>query len=75
MLSIKDMCKIEENTASSFFPRKVTSLSLRTTVVNLIDIAVKVYNALLLNHIQPEIEKIKEENRKENLSEKNDLKL
>ena len=38
--------------------KKVTSESLRTTVIILTAIAGKVFNALLLNHMQPEVEKI-----------------
>ena len=38
--------------------RKTTSESLRTKVITLTAIAAKVYNVLLLNLFQPEIEKI-----------------
>ena len=43
-------------------PQRVTSESLRTTVIALTAIAAKIYNALFLNRIKPKIEKILRKN-------------
>ena len=50
-----------QKAASSPFPR----ITKNYRTITLTPIAVKVYNALLLNHIQPEVEKIIRKNQDE----------
>ena len=48
----------DKRTKGCILPRKVTSESQRIKDRTLNAIAAKVYNVMLLNHIQPEIKKI-----------------